>query len=134
MKPSVFSDNIALGKPATQLGTYRDFDAGRAVDGNTRQYLQVLSCAHPHSRDETLPADVRGSPAWWSVDLSAGDPSQTYIITSVTIYFRQLQSGKLLCMMVLFSSNNLEVQVDVNFFFSVVSHCFTELSDIVSTI
>ena len=91
-------ENIALYKPATQLGTYRDNVAGRAVDGDTRQYLIDGSCAHPHSLDVTLPADVRGSRAWWSVDLSAGNPSQTYIIRNVTIYFRRLHQGKIVCM------------------------------------
>ena len=99
MKPFVsLSDNIALGKPATQLGTYRDNVAGRAVDGNTSQNLNDGSCAHPHSSNETLPADVRESPAWWSVDLSDGDPSKTYVIRNVTIYFRRSHQGKIVCM------------------------------------
>ena len=86
-----FSDNIALGKPATQLGTFKDNVAGRAVDGNTRQNLSDGSCAHPYSFDHTLPAAVSRNPAWWSVDLSAGDPSTTYVITNVTIYFRHVK-------------------------------------------
>ena len=96
MEPSVLiSDNIALGKPATQLGTWQNHVAGRAVDGNRGQYLINGSCAHPHSYDQALPAAVRGTPAWWSVDLSAGDPNTTYIITNVTIYFRWAHVGKM---------------------------------------
>ena len=87
-------ENIALGKPATQLGTFKDNVAGRAVDGNTSQNLNDGSCAHPYSSNETLPAAVRESRAWWSVDLSAGDPTMTYVITSVTIYFRGAHSRK----------------------------------------
>ena len=85
--------------------------AGRAVDGDTSQNLDDGSCAHPHSRDETLPADVRGSPAWWSVDLSAGDPTRTYVITSVTIYFRIDLSGKLV-----FFSNFPDIVDVVNYY------------------
>ena len=95
MKPFVFvSENIALGKPATQLGTYRDYDAGQAVDGDMRQYLLEGSCAHPHSEDLMLPDDVRLIPAWWQVDLSDGDPTRTYVIRNVTIYFRLGHEGK----------------------------------------
>ena len=69
--------------------------AGRAVDGDTSQNLNDGSCAHPYSSNETLPAALRESRAWWSVDLSDGDPSRTYIITSVTIYFRGAHSRKM---------------------------------------
>ena len=107
MKPFVFvSENIALGKPATQLGTYRDYDAGLAVDGDMRQYRLEGSCAHPHSEDMMLPDDVRLIPAWWQVDLSDGDPTRTYVIRNVTIYFRWENSGELDCMKVLFSIKN----------------------------
>ena len=68
--------------------------AGRAVDGDTRQYLKDRSCAHPDSKDMTLPADVRRTPTWWSVDLSAGNTSTTYVIRNVTIHFRWGHDGK----------------------------------------
>ena len=69
--------------------------AGRAVDGNTDQDLSDGSCAHPDSKNDTVPAAVRGSRGWWSVDLSAGDSSRTYVIRKVTIYFRKAYPGNM---------------------------------------
>ena len=60
--------------------------AGRAVDGNANQDINQGSCAHPEST---------GPPAWWSVDLSASNPSQTYVIRNVTIYFRRAHPGNM---------------------------------------
>ena len=84
--------------------------AGRAVDGNTSQNLDVGSCAHPSSFDGNLPAALRGSRAWWSVDLSDGDPSRTYVITSVTIYFRRANIRKIVCMYILYVTRTFKMQ------------------------
>ena len=53
--------NVAYGKTANQSGTYKDKIAPRAVDGNITADLAGGRCAHPDN--------VKGKPAWWSVDL-----------------------------------------------------------------
>ena len=109
--------------------------AGRAVDGDTSQYLNDSSCAHPYSWDFTLPNVVRETPAWWSVDLSAGDPNMTYIIRNVTIYFRlyswMSNLGKLVCLKVLFSNNLLDI---VDYTIMIICNCLRELVAFVSII
>ena len=90
-----YLDNIALGKPATQLGTWGYYGPERAVDGDTNQELGDVSCAHPESYDDKLDVSQQGSPTWWSVDLAAGDVSKKFIIQNVTIYFRRCCEGNL---------------------------------------
>ena len=78
----IFTDNIALHKPTSQLGAWGTFYSNLAVDGNTNQDLyDGRTCAHPFSQMPRMPA-------WWRVDLAGGDPSLRFVIMNVTIYFR----------------------------------------------
>ena len=73
------SVNIALDKPAYQIGAYGGATADRAVDGRYDRdtgddyYLSV--CAHPDTSWHG------GGPAVWWVDLEA-----TYRISTVTVW------------------------------------------------
>jgi hypothetical protein len=54
-------NNLALGKPATQINTNAGADASRAVDGNTDGNLQNNSVSNTLVNNE----------GWWQVDLQA---------------------------------------------------------------
>ena len=71
---------MAYGKTASQLGTYADYIASRAVDGNTDGNVGHKSCAHP--------ASTPGYAPWWSVDL--GD---TYEVTDMVLFPRGHEYG-----------------------------------------
>ncbi|KAI4898881.1 hypothetical protein NFI96_030957, partial [Prochilodus magdalenae] len=62
--------NVALGGTATQSGTFEDFHAGFAIDGNTDSYFDHRSCSS---------TDVSVQP-WWRVDLLG-----LHYISSITI-------------------------------------------------
>ncbi|XP_052694431.1 fucolectin-like [Crassostrea angulata] len=66
--------NIALGKPATQSTTFKDYNATHAVDGNRGTDIIVDKCTATGSGDRY---------PWWRVDLQA-----VYNITSVRILNR----------------------------------------------
>ena len=72
---------MALGKPATQIGTYIRspyvFTADRAVDGNADPNAFNNSCALPDSLAQNIPC-------WWYVEL--GD---VYRLTQVILYNRK---------------------------------------------
>ena len=73
--------NVALGKPATQIGTYvlspYVFTADLAVDGNTDPNALRNSCSHPNSYQQNIPC-------WWYVELGG-----VYSIKQVILYNRQ---------------------------------------------
>ena len=52
-------DNLALGKPTSQITTSWGGRSGRAVDGNRNSNWRGGSCTHTHSRRKS----------WWRVDL-----------------------------------------------------------------
>ena len=81
----LFSENIALNKRATQIGTCRGQGPEHANDGNlTQKYEEACSMPNGHCYGVS-PAD-RGQPAWWSVYLASNDPKQRFTIKSVIIY------------------------------------------------
>jgi hypothetical protein len=49
------ADDLALGKPATQSSTYRDYSPSNAVDGNVDNFSHTLSTKH----------------SWWQVDIGS---------------------------------------------------------------
>jgi len=59
---TIYFNNVALGKAATQSSTYNGSTASRAVDGNTDGTLSRGSVSHTSSEAN----------AWWEVDLGAG--------------------------------------------------------------
>ncbi|XP_052694961.1 neurogenic locus notch homolog protein 1-like [Crassostrea angulata] len=63
--------NIAIGKPATQSTTYKDYNATHAVDGNRGTNVDVDTCTF---------TDYFDTNPWWRVDLQA-----VFNITSVRI-------------------------------------------------
>ena len=82
----LFPENIALSKRATHIGTHEVHGPQLANDGNLAQGPYGV-CSWADSRgSDTDPAE-KGQPAWWSVDLASHDPSQRFIVTSVTLYF-----------------------------------------------
>ena len=76
-----FLGNVALGKTASQVGTFDGMVASRAVDG-------VADFTHAHC---SHPLTSGSANAWWQVDL--GD---VYVINSVTIVNGWQTGGKLL--------------------------------------
>ncbi|XP_046554275.1 fucolectin-like [Haliotis rubra] len=68
--------NIALGKPASQSTTWRNFSASRANNGNRASHFSSGSCSH--TEHETT--------NWWQVDLQG-----MYSIASVFIVNRDTQ-------------------------------------------
>ncbi len=69
------SDNIALGKPASQSTTWLDWGAGRAVDGNLDlDGITGNSCTH---------TEVNKLSPWWMVSLQ-----QKYTVSAITLYNR----------------------------------------------
>ena len=82
----MFTENIALNKQATQIGTGQGQGPQFAVDGNlTQSPAEVCSWSDSLGSGAT-PAE-RDQPAWWSVDLASQNPSDRFIIENVTIYF-----------------------------------------------
>ena len=76
----ISTGNQAYLKPATQgPGTWEDYVASRAVDGNHSPDLDSGHCAHPAGAD--------GQQAWWQVDLG-GD----YVVVSINITNRLILS------------------------------------------
>ena len=73
---------MALGKTASQVGTWNGMVASRAVDG-VADPSDRSHCAHPLTSGKDT--------AWWQVDL--GD---VYVINSVTIVNGWQVGGKLL--------------------------------------
>ena len=69
----VQSQNLALGKAATQSSTYLNSTASRAVDGNTEGNFDLGSTTY--TNDEAN--------AWWQVDLGA-----SYAISNVVLWNR----------------------------------------------
>ena len=103
--------NVALEKPATQIGTYLHlslFIADRAVDGNTNPHVFNNSCALPDSFSPNIPC-------WWYVDL--GD---LYRITKVILYNRHeaYSARKISTLTIIFSDALL----------SITSYCCISLS------
>ena len=82
----IIRDNIAYLKPATQSGVWQNYVAKRAVDGYTNQDVDYGYCAHPSGQS--------GQGSWWTVDLSNNDPTITFVIQNVTIYFRDAHQCK----------------------------------------
>ena len=78
----VFLGNVALGKTASQVGTWNKWVASRAVDG------VADPSDHNHSAHPLAPSSK--DTAWWQVDL--GD---VYVINSVTIVNGGQVGGKL---------------------------------------
>ena len=78
-----YSENVALNKPATQIGDYdEDWTADKAVDGDPDGDIDHNHCAHP--------AGDSGEFAWWMVNLE-----KQHAIYNVTIYRRDDGSGEL---------------------------------------
>ena len=84
----LFSENIALNKLATQIGTFGAQGPQFANDGNLSRSLWTEVCSLPHSDgDDVSPAEKGADYSWWTVDLaSSQDPSQRFGIKSVTVY------------------------------------------------
>ena len=79
--------NVAEGRGrfATQLGTYRDYTADLALDGDTNDDInRPPHCAQPYG-------DTNADYAWWMVDLG-----RQYAIDSVTIYSSDGTASRLL--------------------------------------
>ena len=72
---------------ARQAGTYNNYGANLAVDGNSDQLFGSRSCASVDSFAADASVDDKGKPAWWSVDLATKDPSARFTITNLTVYF-----------------------------------------------
>ena len=79
------TENIAVHKHATQSGNYyQNSGPNLAVDGDaTYQGWCAWASA---STNDVVPGETDPR-AWWSVDLASQDPSQRFIVTSVTICF-----------------------------------------------
>jgi hypothetical protein len=71
--PTMDPSNIALFKPAKQSSIWGDFQANRAVDGNTDGDLGHSSVMHTQNNENS----------WWEVDLL-----YLYDISDITIYNR----------------------------------------------
>ncbi|GAB3976441.1 hypothetical protein GCM10029978_063330 [Actinoallomurus acanthiterrae] len=69
-KDRVTTANLALDKPATQSSTLADFDASRAVDGNTNGDMRSGSVTHT----SLGPLDTN---PWWQVDLGSSQHVST---------------------------------------------------------
>jgi hypothetical protein len=75
MPTQTSGNNLALGKPATQVSLYESADASRAVDGNIDGIYTNNSVTHT----------LRDAPqAWWQVDLGAVSQIQTINIYNRT--------------------------------------------------
>ena len=80
----LISENVALGKPASQSGNYYAYStADKAVDGNTIGSMEAQSCVHPDTRHSTAAEEDKNQTAWWRVDLE-----QSYDVYQVLIYNR----------------------------------------------
>ena len=76
----LFSDNIALGKPTSQIGTWENYTSDLAVDGNYNQHLtKGKSCAFPSNENGSV---------WWMVDLAGPNQYQRFVVKNVIIRFR----------------------------------------------
>ena len=83
----LFSENIALNKRATQIGTSGGQGPEFANDGNLTQSPWYQVCSRPSSDgDDVSPTEKGVQYTWWTVDLASQDPSQRFGIKSVTIY------------------------------------------------
>ena len=80
------TENVALKKPAFQVGTEGGYGAIRAVDGMDNQTMESGECAFPTIK--YLGEISRNVPVWWIVDLTNHDPRNLFLIVNVTIYFR----------------------------------------------
>ena len=80
------SENIALHKNATQSVSLNKYTTPElALNGDTSPQGE---CAWATVRLEDIVLEKPLPSAWWSVDLASPDPSQRFVITSVTIYFK----------------------------------------------
>ena len=83
----LFPENLALNKRATHIGTHKGRGPQFANDGNLAQGPWNSVCSWSDSRSSDTDPAEREQPAWWSVDLASHDPSQRFVVTSVTLYF-----------------------------------------------
>ena len=82
----LFPENIALNKLASHVGTHKWYGPHLANDGNLAQGPHGV-CSWTDSRESDADPAEKGQPAWWSVDMASDDPSQRFVVTSVTLYF-----------------------------------------------
>ena len=68
------TDNLAEMGTAKQSGSYRGFDASKALDGNRNQDWNGHSCGHTPEGQKM---------AWWRLDI--GQPANIY---NIVIYYR----------------------------------------------
>ena len=72
----IYTANVAVNKNATQSGTFKNWVAGKAVDGITNPKIPNMSCS------QTDGLRAYGS-AWWQVDLAG-----IFNIKAVKVYNR----------------------------------------------
>jgi len=78
----VATEDVSVGKAATQSGTINDHIANYAVDGknNTTDLSMCASALYDYSFDDRR--------AWWQVNL--GD---FYLVKAITVYFPTVRPG-----------------------------------------
>ena len=83
----LFPENLAINKRSTQIGTHKGRGPQFANDGNLDQGPWNRVCSWSDSRGSDADNPESGESAWWSVDLASHDPSQRFVVMSVSIYF-----------------------------------------------
>ena len=79
------TENVALGKPASQSGTHLPYStADKAVDGDRNPSFKDESCVHTDTLK--LSGENYNKSAWWQVDLGASYDVYEVIITNRNVY------------------------------------------------